>query len=388
MISTDKYEPEHEREELWIEVCGIIDYLSVRQTWWPESMTRRTDWPERGTILTVPEDIERRYLPHMKPRAVLAMDEAEVARLAATEAEGEALVAKEAFEAAEKALEEAEKAEEEAEEWTGDKVATAAEVFRFVDKGEEAARGLLARVGEAGPPLTPDAKLAFELDKLKVKGNAAFNAKRYDEALRHYEDALQLDPTNSTNMLHVILSNTSCVYSWHSKLPRNSKWQKSFDYAYAAVKIKQDYAKAHSRMALAFMAMRMLKEAKESLQTALHIEPSNRAPSSPLRKVDRRIAATDPRAYSSPSAFDSAPEVSVWQQTAARKSRGFVVVVATDDQHIHAARVRGARLARGAEAPAEPGSRSQRARGWLVCWGTRLRDCGRSPDANTPRYGT
>ena len=46
----DKYEPEHEREELWIEVCGIIDYLSVRQTWWPESMTRRTDWPERGTI--------------------------------------------------------------------------------------------------------------------------------------------------------------------------------------------------------------------------------------------------------------------------------------------------------------------------------------------------
>ena len=47
----------------------------------------------------------------------------------------------------------------------------------------------------------------------------------------------------------------------------------------------------------------------------------------------------------------------MWQQTAARRRvGGFVVVVATDDQHIHAARVRGARLARGAEAPAEPGA--------------------------------
>lgn len=41
----------------------------------------------------------------------------------------------------------------------------------------------------------------------KTKGNAAMGQKNYEEAIKHYTNAIELDPTN-----HVLYSNRSAAY--------------------------------------------------------------------------------------------------------------------------------------------------------------------------------
>ena len=56
--------------------------------------------------------------------------------------------------------------------------------------------------------------------------------------------------------------------------------------AFEAVQLKQDYAKGHSRMATALMAMNLYREAQQSYHTALRLEPGNEAVMTQLRAVD------------------------------------------------------------------------------------------------------
>ena len=50
-------------------------------------------------------------------------------------------------------------------------------------------------------------------DEAKAKGNAAFSAKNYDEAIVHFTDAITLAPTN-----HVLYSNRSaCTHGARSR---------------------------------------------------------------------------------------------------------------------------------------------------------------------------
>ena len=61
--------------------------------------------------------------------------------------------------------------------------------------------------------------------------------------------------------------------------------------AFEAVQLKQDYAKGHSRMATALMAMNLYREAQQSYHTALRLEPGNEAVMTQLRAVEEKLAA-------------------------------------------------------------------------------------------------
>ena len=61
------------------------------------------------------------------------------------------------------------------------------------------------------------------------------------------------------------------------------------------MQLKQDYAKGHSRMATALMAMKMFREAQQSYRTALRIEPGNEAVVNQLLAVENKIAAAEKR---------------------------------------------------------------------------------------------
>lgn len=66
----------------------------------------------------------------------------------------------------------------------------------------------------------------------KNKGNDAFSKKNYDEAVKHFTDAINLDPNN-----HVLYSNRSASYS------SLNKYNEALKDAEKTIELKSDWAK-------------------------------------------------------------------------------------------------------------------------------------------------
>ena len=88
------------------------------------------------------------------------------------------------------------------------------------------------------------------------------------------------------------------------------------------MQLKQDYAKGHSRMATALMAMKMYREAQQSYQTALHIEPGNEAIMNQLRAVEAKMALVEQQGALPVATPASQAPNSVGQVTAVPVRRG------------------------------------------------------------------
>jgi tetratricopeptide (TPR) repeat protein len=131
------------------------------------------------------------------------------------------------------------------------------------------------------------AKIREAFDEAKALGNQAYAQQQYDDALAFYHEAQRADPHNTTQMLHAVLSNMSAVHA------TKGDWRKSFHHAFEAVQLKQDYAKGHSRMATALVAMKMFREAQQSYHSALRLEPDNETVINQLRAVEHKLTAAD-----------------------------------------------------------------------------------------------
>lgn len=68
----------------------------------------------------------------------------------------------------------------------------------------------------------------------KNKGNAAFSAGNFDEAVKHFTEAIALDASN-----HVLYSNRSAAYA------SLGKYQEALADADKTIEIKPDWAKVH-----------------------------------------------------------------------------------------------------------------------------------------------
>ena len=112
--------------------------------------------------------------------------------------------------------------------------------------------------------LTPEAQqqIKVHFDASKMLGNKAYGEKNFDDALKHYNYSLQIDPQNTTGQLHTIYSNISAVFA--SRLD----WDKSYHYAWQAVYVRPQFAKGHSRMATALFALRRYADAKSRTRRA------------------------------------------------------------------------------------------------------------------------
>jgi stress-induced-phosphoprotein 1 len=121
-------------------------------------------------------------------------------------------------------------------------------------------------------------------DEAKAKGNAAFAAGRFDEAARHFSDAVALAPDN-----HVLYSNRSAAYaSLH-------RYAEALADAERTVALKLDWAKGYSRLGAAHLGLGDHAKAVEAYEKGLSIEPSNEVLKSGLAQARQ----TSPRRQAS-----------------------------------------------------------------------------------------
>ena len=104
----------------------------------------------------------------------------------------------------------------------------------------------------------------MQINALKQKGNSALQEGRYEEAIRYYTEAIDLDKNN-----HVLYSNRSAAYA------KAGKYKQALEDAEKTVKLKPDWGKGYSRMgsALAYLAnlMHLSKHMKLGYNTNLTI---------------------------------------------------------------------------------------------------------------------
>ncbi|CAL5030788.1 unnamed protein product [Urochloa decumbens] len=123
-------------------------------------------------------------------------------------------------------------------------------------------------------------------DEAKAKGNAAFSAGRFEEAVGHFGDAIALAPDN-----HVLYSNRSAA---HASLGHYSE---ALADAERTVALRPDWAKGYSRLGAARLGLGDAPGAVEAYEKGLALEPSNDGLKSGLAQA--RQAASAPRRPSS-----------------------------------------------------------------------------------------
>ncbi|KAL8172286.1 hypothetical protein V2J09_024090 [Rumex salicifolius] len=132
-------------------------------------------------------------------------------------------------------------------------------------------------------------------DEAKAKGNAAFSAGNYSEAIKHFSDAIALSPSN-----HVLYSNRSAAYaSLHEYSPALSDAQKT-------VELNPAWAKGYSRLGAAYQGLRNYSEAIVAYKKGLEIDPTNDALKSGLADAEAAAASGKRRSAAPPSPFADA----------------------------------------------------------------------------------
>ncbi|GAB2300890.1 Hsp70-Hsp90 organizing protein 2 [Dionaea muscipula] len=101
-------------------------------------------------------------------------------------------------------------------------------------------------------------------DEAKAKGNAAFAAGNFNEAIKHFTDAINLAPTN-----HVLYSNRSAAYaSLH-------RYSEALSDAKKTVDLKPDWSKGYSRLGAAHQGLHQYPDAVSAYKKGLEIDPNN-----------------------------------------------------------------------------------------------------------------
>jgi len=119
-----------------------------------------------------------------------------------------------------------------------------------------------------------------EAEEQKKRGNEAFVAKKYDEAIDYYNKAIQLTPDNA-----ILYSNRSACYAG------KGLWQESFTDAKICLEKDKGFVKGYFRLATAQAELKQYDDAIATLQDGLSIEPGNELFLKQIRLVRAKASA-------------------------------------------------------------------------------------------------
>lgn len=131
---------------------------------------------------------------------------------------------------------------------------------------EEAIRRALEENPELAEQLGEAAMAKVEASHEKELGNAAFGAKDYETALKHFSRCIELDPKNA-----VYFSNRSAAAA------NLGRFEEALQDAKAVLRLKPGWVKGHARAAAAYMGLQLYSEAKEAYEKAVKLEPDDQA---------------------------------------------------------------------------------------------------------------
>ncbi|KAK4486404.1 hypothetical protein RD792_009078 [Penstemon davidsonii] len=126
-------------------------------------------------------------------------------------------------------------------------------------------------------------------DEAKAKGNAAFSAGNFNDAIRHFTEAINLAPTN-----HVLYSNRSAAYA------SLNQFSEALGDAQKTVEIKPDWSKGYSRLGAAHLGLHNYNDAVSSYKKGLEIDPTNEALKSGLADAESAAARSSSRSRAGP----------------------------------------------------------------------------------------
>ena len=112
----------------------------------------------------------------------------------------------------------------------------------------------------------------------KEKGNIAIQKNDFETALKHYTNAIKLDPSN-----HIFYSNRSMCYH------KLGKYSKSLDDAQRIIELNPNWPKGYSRKAVALYSLQKYDECEECYKKALQLDPSNQDYRIDLDNLKNRI---------------------------------------------------------------------------------------------------
>ncbi|EGG20921.1 tetratricopeptide-like helical domain-containing protein [Cavenderia fasciculata] len=101
--------------------------------------------------------------------------------------------------------------------------------------------------------------------ELKNKGNAAFSAKNYEEAVKYFTEAIALQPNE-----HTFYSNRSACYS------ALDQYALALEDGRKTIQLKPDWSKGYLREATALLNLNNAKDALVAVNKGLELEPSNK----------------------------------------------------------------------------------------------------------------
>ena len=106
-----------------------------------------------------------------------------------------------------------------------------------------------------------------KMDEYKAKGNDAFKAKNYTEAINWYSKAIELDPNSEA--AGAIYSNRAASFQGLAK------FKEAIADADACIRVRPDWLKGHFRKGVALESLNQADGALKAFEDALRTEPKN-----------------------------------------------------------------------------------------------------------------